>query len=82
MRVTGNALIGAMSPESMVRYIALGDLVLLGNRENAQEAALACQIACLILTGGVAPPPRIQQLARERGAAVIVTPHDTFPPPA
>ena len=76
--VEGNILIGAMSPESMVAYISKGDLVILGDRENAQEAALRCDISCLILTGNFAPSPHIQQLAGERGAAIIIAPHDTF----
>jgi len=76
--VEGNILIGAMSPESMVGYISKGDLVILGDRENAQEAALRCDISCLILTGNFAPSPHIQQLAGERGAAIIIAPHDTF----
>jgi manganese-dependent inorganic pyrophosphatase len=74
----GNVVIGAMSPETMVDYIAPGDLVVLGNRDNAQEAALRAQIACLIITGNFDPSPQIQALAREQGAAIIVTPHDTF----
>jgi manganese-dependent inorganic pyrophosphatase len=77
-QVRGNVVIGAMSPEAMVGYIAPGDLVVLGNRENAQEAALRCQISCLIITGNFDPSPAIQQLARQQGAAIIVTPHDTF----
>jgi manganese-dependent inorganic pyrophosphatase len=77
-QVRGNVVIGAMSPEAMIGYITPGDLVVLGNRENAQEAALHCQICCLIITGNFDPSPAIQQLAREQGAAIIVTPHDTF----
>ena len=37
-----------------------------------------CDIACLIITGGFVPARHIHNLARERGAAIIVTPHDTF----
>jgi len=55
--VEGNILIGAMSPESMVGYISKGDLVILGDRENAQEAALGCDISCLIITGNFALRP-------------------------
>ena len=77
-RVCGNVVIGAMSPEAMVGYISPGDLVALGNRENAQEAALRCNISCLIITGNFDPSLEIQQLARQQGAAIIVTPHDTF----
>jgi len=77
-KVCGNVVIGAMSPEAMVGYISPGDLVALGNRENAQEAALRCDISCLIITGGFDPSPEIRQIARDQHAALIVTPHDTF----
>ena len=76
--VRGNVLIGAMSPESMVQYISPGDLVIVGNRENAQRSALARDISCLIVTGDFVPADRVQEMARKRGAAVLVTPHDTF----
>ena len=76
--VQGDVQIGAMSPESMVDYISPGDLVILGNRENAQEAALDSEISCLVVTGGFTPSQRIQQLARRKGTGVVVTPHDTF----
>ncbi len=76
--VQGNVVIGAMSPEAMVGYIAPGDIVALGNRENAQEAALRCGISCLIITGNFDPSPTIQALAQNLGVAIIVSPHDTF----
>ena len=76
--VQGNVVIGAMSPEAMVGYIAPGDIVALGNRENAQEAALRCGISCLIITGNFDPSPAMQTLAQNLGGAIIVSPHDTF----
>lgn len=76
--VRGDVLIGAMSPESMLEYISPGDLVIVGNRENAQRAALSRNICCLIITGGFSPSPRIQQMARKRNSAILVTSHDTF----
>ncbi|MCB0194080.1 MAG: CBS domain-containing protein, partial [Anaerolineae bacterium] len=54
-KVSGKVIIGAMAPEAMVRYIKSGDLVAVGNRENAQEAALNCDISCLIITGNFDP---------------------------
>jgi manganese-dependent inorganic pyrophosphatase len=71
-------LIGAMSPESMVTHISPGDLVIVGNRENAQRAALSCDICCLIITGGFMPSERVQKQARKHNTAILVTSHDTF----
>ncbi|GAC1353559.1 MAG: putative manganese-dependent inorganic diphosphatase [Herpetosiphon sp.] len=77
-QIKGDALIGAMSPASMVGYIKPGDVVILGDRETSQEAAIERHIACLIVTGGFEPSAHIQELARERDVAIVVTPHDTF----
>jgi manganese-dependent inorganic pyrophosphatase len=74
----GNILIGAMSPGSMAGYISQGDLLILGDREDAQTVALQCDISCLIITGDFVPSPQVQQQARARGAAIIVTAQDTF----
>ena len=77
-QIRGRVLIGAMSPESMVEHIAPGDLVIIGNRERAQRAALSRDICCLIITGGFLPSPPVRHLAQERNTAILVTPHDTF----
>lgn len=76
--VAGNVVIGAMAPDAMLAYVEAGDLVAVGNRENAQEAALRQHIACLIVTGGFEPTQTILDLAAEMETAVLVTPHDTF----
>jgi len=76
--VQGNVVIGAMHPEAMVGYIAAGDLVAVGNRENAQEAALQRGISCLIITGNFEPSANVQRLAQDKGSAIIISPHDTF----
>ncbi|MCB0154964.1 MAG: putative manganese-dependent inorganic diphosphatase, partial [Anaerolineae bacterium] len=76
--VQGRVVVGAMSPEAMVTYISPGDVVALGNRENAQEAALRCHVSCLIITGDFDPSPAMVALAREQGSAIIVSPHGTF----
>ncbi len=76
--VRGNVIIGAMNIQTIVKYIAPGDLVIIGNRDNAQEVALSCNISCLVISGGHFPSPEIVEMARARGAGILVTPHDTF----
>jgi len=76
--VKGNVLIGAMDPKTMTNYIEQGDILLTGDRENAHLSALEAGIACLIVTGGAMPSPKVQDLAKEKGITVITTPYDTF----
>ncbi len=77
-KISGNVVIAAMNVTTMTSYIKSGDLVILGNRENAQETALDCDASCMVVTGNLSPSAAIQKRAREQGVSIIVTPHDTF----
>jgi len=77
-RISGGVLIGAAEPETMVSRIKAGDIVILGDRLRAQPMALTAGAACLVVTMGGEPDPEVIEIANERGAAVIVTPHDTY----
>ncbi len=76
--ISGNVLIGAAEPETMVARITPGDVVILGDRVRSQPMALHAGAACLIVTTGSRPADEVLGIARERGAAVIVTAHDTY----
>lgn len=70
-------LIGAMTIEEMVKYIQPGDLIILGNREDAQIAALKAGAAVLI-TGGFDTKDEIKNLANQLSLPLISTTYDTF----
>lgn len=74
----GRVLIGAMSPESMATYFSQGDILLIGDRENAQEAAIEAGCACLIITGGFPVSQKVLAKAKERGVFIISSPLDTY----
>jgi manganese-dependent inorganic pyrophosphatase len=76
--LSGGVLIGAMEPDTMLGYIRPGDTLILGDRRRTQPLALNAGVACLVVTGGAAPDAEVIALARERGAAVITTEHDTY----
>jgi len=76
--IAGEVLIGAAEPETMAALINPGDTVIVGNRRRAQPLALESGAACLIVTGGHRPAEDVLELACDRGAAVIITPHDTY----
>jgi manganese-dependent inorganic pyrophosphatase len=58
--------------------IAGGDVVVVGNRPDAQRLVLELGAALLIVSNGAHPPEEILDLARSRDAAVIVSPLDTY----
>jgi manganese-dependent inorganic pyrophosphatase len=58
--------------------ISDGDVVVVGNREDAQRLALEFGAALLVTSNRSRPSDAIVALAREKHAAVIVSPLDTY----
>ncbi len=59
------------------KYIRPGYLLIVGNREEAQELALENEAAVLI-TGGFDCSEKIKALANEKGIPVLSSTYDTF----
>lgn len=76
--LTGKVLIGAMEPDTMTSYITPGDTLIVGDRVRTQPLALEAGAACLVISGGHAPDAGVVALARERGAAIVSSPHNTY----
>ncbi len=74
----GRIVVCAMAVETMRRYLKLGDVVIVGDRADAQLAAIEAGAECLIVTGGLDPADEALGLARQRGVWVLGVPHDTF----
>ncbi|MBE5905380.1 MAG: putative manganese-dependent inorganic diphosphatase [Lachnospiraceae bacterium] len=75
---SGKVMVAAANPNEVEKFIEPGDMVILGNRYEAQLCAIEMEAACLIITQGAEVSKTIQKLATERGCYVIVTPYDTF----
>ncbi len=76
--IAGNVLIGAAEPDTLRGLIAPGDVLIVGDRVRTQPMALDAGAACLIVTLGSAVPAEVVELAASKGAAILVTPHDTY----
>lgn len=74
----GKVLIGAANPDLMETYIEKNDLVILGNRYEAQLCAIEMEAGCIIVGEGANVSRTIRKLATDRGCTVISTPHDTY----
>ncbi|MGV8082247.1 MAG: putative manganese-dependent inorganic diphosphatase [Coriobacteriia bacterium] len=77
-RIAGDVIVGAAEPSTLVSRLRPGDTLIVGDRLRTQPLALSAGIACLISTGGFRPAEGVLALAAEKGACVIVTPHDTY----
>jgi manganese-dependent inorganic pyrophosphatase len=76
--LSGNVLIGAMEPKTMLGWVHPGDTLILGDRKRTQPMAVEAGVACLVVTGGSAPEDSLLALARDKGCAVISTLKDTY----
>ena len=75
---TGRVLIGAGATESMRQRLKVGDVVILGNRYEAQLSAIEQQASMIIACEGAPVSRTIRKIASESGCAVISTPYDTY----
>jgi manganese-dependent inorganic pyrophosphatase len=55
-----------------------GDVVVVGNRSDAQRLVIELGAALVVTSNGSAPSEDVLELARERGTAMIVSPLDTY----
>ena len=78
---TGRVLIGAGNTESLRKRTQPGDVVILGNRYEAQLCAIEQQAAMIICCEGAPVSRTITKIASESGCTVISTPYDTYDQP-
>ena len=70
-------IIGAMTVEAMKKYLTLGGLIIVGNRNEAHTAALNSGVGVLI-TGGFKASDKNIKIANKLNLPIISTSHDTF----
>ena len=76
--VRGKVVIATSNPEYMADYIEDDDLVILGDREEAQMQAIRSNASCIIIGGGLGVAEEVKKLAEKRDCVIITTPFDTF----
>lgn len=76
--VKGKVIVAAGSPDLMKEYIEDDDLVILGDRPEAQKCALEMNASCLVVVSDSKVSEDIQKMAEERGCVIITTPYDSY----
>lgn len=74
----GKVAIGASSPNLMEEFIEKDDLVILGDREEAQACAVNIDASCMVICKNAAVSQELIQKAKEQSIVIIQTPYDTF----
>ena len=76
-QLSGRVWVYAMDPVSE-SGISDGDVVVVGNRPDAQTRVIELGAALMVLSNGARPGPEALAAARERGAAIVVSPLDSY----
>jgi manganese-dependent inorganic pyrophosphatase len=76
--VTGRVWVLAMASESLPLGFAAGDVVVVGDRPEAQRIAIEVGVGLLVISNGTPGEDRILDLARERGLPVVASPLDSY----
>lgn len=76
--IKGKVAIGASSPNLMEELIEKDDLVILGDREEAQACAVNIDASCMVICKNAAVSPELIEKAKEQSIVIIQTPYDTF----
>jgi manganese-dependent inorganic pyrophosphatase len=71
-------MVGAMAIDSMLKRLAPDILLVMGDRADAQRAAIECGVGALVVTGDHPVSEEILALARARRVTVIAVPHHTY----
>jgi manganese-dependent inorganic pyrophosphatase len=76
--ITGRLWVISMDVATMGRNIEAGDIVVVGDRADAQVQAIELGCAAMVTSNGIEPDPEALKLAKERGTIVIVSPSDSY----
>jgi manganese-dependent inorganic pyrophosphatase len=76
-QLSGRVWVYAMDPASD-SGISDGDIVVVGNRPDAQVRVIELGVALMILSNSARPSDQALAVARERGSAIVVSPLDSY----
>ena len=74
----GKVVIAASSRILMSDFINKDDLVIMGDRKDAQQCAVDMDASCMVVCQNAPVSDKIIQQAQEKEIVIIRTPHDTF----
>ena len=74
----GKIAVAAMQPESLSAIIKEGDIAIVGDRPDVQNALIDIKVSLMIIAGSYELTPELIEKAKANGVNVISTPHDSF----
>ena len=77
-QASGKLWVISMSVDSMGSQMGGGDIVIVGDRSEAQKRAIDLGVSFLVVTNGARPDEEVLELAEENGTAVLLSPLDSY----
>ena len=74
----GKVTVAASSKELMTSFIEKDDLVIIGDRIDAQQCAVDLDASCMVVCQNAEVSEEVIKRADEQSTVIISTPHDTF----
>lgn len=74
----GSVLVGAGTPEKLQEHMGSDDLVITGDREEIQIAALEASASCIVVGMDSPVSEKVIDLAKRNSSVIITTPFDTY----
>jgi manganese-dependent inorganic pyrophosphatase len=74
----GQLWVISMGVDSMGQSMKQGDVVVVGDRPEAQRRAIELGAGVLVVSNGVRPEDDVLEMAREWGTAVVLSPLDSY----
>ena len=74
----GKVVVGSANPETMEQFLEDDDLVIMGNRYDAQICALESNASCIVIAGSPQVPKTIVKMAYEKQCVLTTTDYDTY----
>ncbi len=74
----GKVSVASANPDMMGSHIKENDLVILGNREEAQLCAINLKVSCIVVSLGAEVSQHVIDRAEEAGCTVIISPLDSY----
>lgn len=78
LKIDGKIIIAAMLPNSAKMILESGDVVICGDRDDAQAAAIECGASLMIVSGNHVVSDKVINKAKVQGCSIISTPYDSF----
>ena len=75
---SGQLWVISMGVDSMGQSMKPGDVVVVGDRPEAQRRAIELGVGVLVVSNGVRPEDGVLKIAAERGTTVVLSPLDSY----